>query len=165
MKYLSVIILFVIILVSSSATGYGQAKDSVLQPAAFIAGCWEMKIPGRKTVISEQWMMPEGDAMLGMNRTITNGKMSAFEYLRIVAKEDKLYYVAMPSENDSPTSFEIKSSSKNSIVFENLGHDFPQSITYTLTGPNSMIAAVEGLGNERPKRRRIEFPMVRVKCS
>ena len=103
--------------------------------------------------------------MLGMNRTLTDGKMSAFEYLRIIQKGDSLYYVALPSENDSPTSFQIKSAAKGNVTFENLGHDFPQSITYTMKGPNAMTAAVEGLGNERPKRRRIEFPMVRVKCA
>ncbi len=148
------------------ATGAsGQDAKPSLNSVAFIAGCWEMKIPGRKIVISEQWMSPLGDAMLGMKRTLTDGKMSGFEFLRIIQKGDNLYYIAMPSENETPTSFELKSASKNNVVFENLGHDFPQTITYTTNGPKSMTAIVEGLGSERPKRRRIEFPMVRVKCA
>ena len=102
--------------------------------------------------------------MLGMNRTLTDGKMTAFEFLRIIQKDGTLYYIAMPSDNDTPTSFGLKTVSKTQIVFENLGHDFPQTISYKIAGTRTMTAAVEGLATERPKRRRIEFPMVRVKC-
>ena len=143
----------------------GQAVKPTLKDLSFMAGCWEMKIPGRKVVITEQWMTPMGDAMLGMNRTLTDGSMTGFEFLRLIQKDGTLYYIAMPSENDSPTSFELKTISKRQVVFENLGHDFPQTITYTVDGTRAMTAAVEGLANERPKRRRIEFPMLRTKCS
>jgi hypothetical protein len=166
MKKCAFIFMVTVMAVSSLATSvFSQQEKFDLQTVAFMAGCWEMKVPGRKLVITEQWMSPAGDAMLGMNRTLTDGKMSAFEYLRIVQKGDSLYYVALPSENDAPTSFQLKSAKKGNVIFENLGHDFPQTITYTVKGPNAMTAAVEGLGNERPKRRHIEFPMVRVKCS
>jgi hypothetical protein len=162
-KLVNLLVLSIVLLVAGIGA-WGQDMKPSLKSVAFLAGCWEMKIPGRKVVISEQWMSPLGDAMLGMNRTLTDGKMSGFEFLRIVQKGDNLYYVAMPSENDTPTSFELKSAAKNIVVFENLGHDFPQTITYTLKGSKAMTAVVEGLGSERPKRRRIEFPMVRVNC-
>jgi hypothetical protein len=165
MKNIAFIFLTMVMAVLSfTLPGISQDEKHDLRSVSFMAGCWEMKVPGRKLVITEQWMLPAGDAMLGMNRTLTDGKMSAFEFLRIIQKGDTLYYVALPSENDTPTSFQLKSVTKGNVVFENLGHDFPQSITYTVKGPNAMTAAVEGLGNERPKRRRIEFPMVRVKC-
>ncbi|CAN5201765.1 DUF6265 family protein [soil metagenome] len=165
MKKLVNFLAFSLVSLVGAIGALGQDVKPSLRSVAFMSGCWEMKIPGRKVVISEQWMSPSGDAMLGMNRTLTDGKMSGFEFLRIVLKGDNLYYVAMPSENDTPTSFELKSASKNNVVFENLGHDFPQTITYTINGSKSMTAIVEGLGSERPKRRRIEFPMVRVKCA
>ncbi len=165
MKKLVNLLVFCIVSLVVATGASGQDAKPSLNLVAFMAGCWEMKIPGRKVVISEQWMFPLGDAMLGMNRTLTDGKMSGFEFLRIIIKGDNLYYVAMPSENDTPTSFELKFAAKNNVVFENLGHDFPQTITYTLKGSKAMTAVVEGLGSERPKRRRIEFPMVRVKCA
>lgn len=143
----------------------GQQQRASLPAVSFMAGCWEMRVPAQNIVITEQWMAPSGDAMLGMNRTLKNGKMSEFEFLRIIEKSGTLYYVALPSANDSPTSFELKSVSATSVVFENLGHDFPQTITYSLTGTNALTAAVEGKGSERPRRRRIEFPMKRIKCS
>ncbi len=83
----------------------GQIPKTTLKDLAFMAGCWEMKVPGRKAVISEHWMTPLGDAMLGMNRTLTDGRMTEFEFLRIIEKGGTLYYIAMPSANDSPTSF------------------------------------------------------------
>ena len=159
-------IFWVIFVISSSGSiaASGQGQKTPLKAVAFMAGCWEMKVPGRKTVINEQWMAPAGDGMLGINRTLKDGKMNAFEFLRIIEKGGTLYYVALPSENDSPTSFELKSISAKSVTFENLAHDFPQTITYTGVGANAMTAAVEGLASERPRRRRTEFPMVRVKC-
>ncbi len=161
----NLIFLFAIALSFSASSVPAQEVKHDLRSMDFLAGCWEMNVPGRKVVISEQWMAPAGDAMLGMNRALTDGKMTGFEYLRIIQKGDSLYYIALPSENDSPTSFKLKSLTKNSVLFENLGHDFPQTISYVTTGPNTLMAAVEGLGADRPKRRRIEYPMVRVKCS
>lgn len=159
------ICLFLVFCSLGTSVVLGQSKKASLQDVSFMAGCWEMKIPGKKVVITEQWMAPSGDGMLGMNRTLTQGKMSAFEFLRIIEKGGTLFYVALPSENDAPTSFELKSVSPKNVIFENLGHDFPQTISYTIAGPNAMTAAVEGLASERPKRRRIEFPMMRIKCS
>jgi len=164
MKYLFSSIAIALLLSLAIVSIHAQESKATLKSLAFISGCWEMKVPGRKTVIAEQWMAPAGDAMLGMNRTLTSGKLSGFEYLRIIQKGDSLFYIALPSENDTPTSFELKSFKKDEVIFENLGNDFPQTISYAMAGPGKMTAVVEGLGTERPKRRRVEFPMVRVKC-
>ncbi len=165
MKYLLGIFGLLLISQIGSVGALGQSVTPSLRSLGFMTGCWEMKVPGRKMVITEQWMAPMGDAILGMNRTLKDGKMSEFEFLRIIEKGGTLYYVALPSGNDSPTSFELKSATAKSVVFENLSHDFPQTITYTLAGRDAMTAAVEGLGSERPKRRRLEFPFKRTKCS
>jgi hypothetical protein len=52
---------------------------------------------------------------------------------------------------------------ENSIVFENLAHDFPQRVGYQLVGPDSLMAWIEGPRNGKMKR--IEFPYQRVKSS
>jgi hypothetical protein len=155
--------LFIFIAVSiGSTSASAQGQKTSLAAVSFMSGCWEMRSNGGKTVINEQWMAPSGDGMLGMNRTLKDGKMSAFEFLRIVEKSGTLYYVAQPSENQSAISFELKTITDKSVVFENLAHDFPQTITYSIVGPDSMTAVVAGKVSSRPK---IEFPMKRTKCS
>ena len=49
------------------------------------------------------------------------------------------------------------------VVFENLQHDFPQRIGYQRTGPNALLAWVEG--SQKGQFRRIEFPYRRATCT
>jgi hypothetical protein len=156
--------LIIFAIYSIAPTVFGQVQKTSLRTVSFMAGCWEMKDRGRKTVINEQWMAPSGDGMLGMNRTLIQGRVSAFEFLRIIEKGGTLYYVALPSENSAPTSFELKSASRNSVVFENLANDFPKTITYRIVRPDAMTAVVENLASDGKKGKRIEFPMLRTKC-
>ena len=57
-----------------------------------------------KSSFEERWSPPRGGAMLGVSRTVSRGKMSAFEYLRIVERDGGLIYVAQPG-GALPTEF------------------------------------------------------------
>ncbi len=46
------------------------------------------------TKIEERWGPASGGAIFGVSRTVANGRMTAFEYLRIVEKSGVLAYVA-----------------------------------------------------------------------
>ena len=138
-----------------------ETKPSI-QSLAFIAGCWEINKPEKKSLISEQWMSPVGDAMIGMSRRMKNGKMGGFEYLRIVQNAEDIYYISKPSENKEETSFKLIKWAANEATFENPTHDFPQRIIYKLTKTGAFSARIEGLMNG--KVRGIDFPMVKAKC-
>src|SRR5262245_7942557 len=73
----------------------------------WIAGCWEVNRPERKSVIAEQWMSPSGGAMIGMGRTVRDGKMTEFEFLRIVDDGTAINYIAKPSANKDETPFKL----------------------------------------------------------
>ena len=63
---------------------------------AWLAGAW-MGTRSSGSSIEELWSPPLGGAMLAVSRSVnTNGKMSAFEYLRIVERDGGLVYVAQP---------------------------------------------------------------------
>ncbi len=140
-----------------------QSKPAAIGDLNWLAGCWEISKPDQKMLISEHWMAATGDAMLGMSRTIRDGKMVGFEYLRIVQTGDAINYISKPSQNKEDTAFKLMKLTAGEVVFENLAHDFPQRIIYRFTKPDSLFARVESVGGEKTKG--IDFPMVRVKCS
>jgi len=120
-----------------------------VQPAAdidrlaFIAGCWTLTRPnGAK--IEEQWLSPAGGAMLGMSRSVRDGKLREYEFMRILpAADGKLQFVALPS-GQAESAFPIKELGDNAVTFENPQHDFPQRILYRLVDNDTLVARIEG---------------------
>ena len=108
---------------------------------AWIAGDWSV-MNGNQT-IEEQWTAPSSNALLGVGRTLAGERMVAFEYLRIEARADGVFYVAQPNGRP-PTSFRLTGWDGTTATFENPGHDFPKRIKYTNTGPDALTALVDG---------------------
>jgi hypothetical protein len=107
-------------------------------------------------------MKPLGDMMMGMSRTVKQGKTIAYEHLRLQQTDgDTIEYVARPS-GQAEASFRLLTYEHLTATFENLRHDFPQRITYQLVSPDSLLARIEGTIDG--KIRRSEFPYRRVRC-
>ncbi len=153
--------LVALVLASFSAM-LAQTKPAKVRDLGWIAGCWEINKPEKKTLVSEQWMLPAGDAMIGMSRTVRDGKLGGFEFLRIVQTSDGIDYISKPEENKEETAFRLTNFSSRRAIFENPTHDFPQRIIYKLITTNRLNARIEGVINGNA--RGIDFPFVRTKC-
>ncbi len=125
---------------------------------SFFAGCWEAKAGG--TSIQEQWTRPEGGTMLGLGRTIKDGKTVFSEFLRIEERKGRLVYIAHVGTQDA-TPFPLKSLTENEVVFENPSHDYPQRILYRKDGA-SLFARIEGSVKGKPRHE--DYPYTRVRC-
>ena len=79
--------------------------------------------------------------MLAVSRTLKNGRMAGFEFLRIVERDGGLVYVAQPG-GKPPTDFTLTAISENSATFENPAHDFPKLIRYTKRPDGTLEARV-----------------------
>jgi hypothetical protein len=154
----SVLVVAILLLISSTAAAQTVTKLSDL---GWMSGCWELNDDKRGMLISEMWMKPSGNAMMGVGRTIKSGKLVDFEFLRIVEDANGIAYISRPSENKEDTSFKMIRSSTGEVVFENAAHDFPQRIIYKGSG-EKMTARIEGLTNGKLKG--IDFPYARVRC-
>ena len=77
-----------------------NAQPAPVDTLHWLAGCWTFATP--TTTIEEQWMQPRGGSMVGMSRTVTNGRHREHEFLRIFASGDTLVYAAAP-DGDSPS--------------------------------------------------------------
>jgi len=135
------------------------ASQERIDALRWLAGCW--RLVGGTTTVDEQWMSPNGGAMLGVSRTVTNGRVREFEFLRISAAGDTLVYAANPS-GQSPTEFRASNVGATEVVFENRAHDFPQRIRYRLATPTVLIATIDG---DRDNRRQpVTFSYARTSC-
>ena len=150
------------ILVILSGQISAQVTKPTINSVAFMSGCWEIRKPERKSVISEQWMAPMGNAMLGVSRTVRAEKMSGFEFMKLIEDENGITFFARPDGATADTPFKMTEWSKNEAAFENAGNDFPQKIIYKLTAPDTLFARIEGSMNGKISG--IDFPYVRVKC-
>jgi hypothetical protein len=134
----------------------GQPTGTEVDRLAWLAGCWTQ--PRTNGLVEEQWMTPRGGSMLGMSRTVIDGKTVEFEFVRIAVVGNTLAYVAKPS-GQAEATFAIKSIDDGVVVFENLAHDFPQRIIYRRNADATVTARIEGTvkgearGRDFPYRR------------
>lgn len=137
--------------------GHAASRPTV-QDLHWLSGCWESA--SGATSGCEQWMRPDGGTMLGMSRTVRDGRTVAWEHLRIWQDEaGEIYYTALPS-GQAETSFRLTHAAPGEATFENPDHDFPQRILYRLVGEDSLLARIEGVRDGR--ERAIDFPMRRA---
>ena len=109
-----------------------------------MSGSWEGT--AGKASIEEHWTPAAGGTLFGVSRTIAGGKTVAFEFLRIEARADGIFYVAQPGGRP-PTDFKLIKLEGQSVMFENLAHDFPQRIIYRKNADETLDARVEGERN------------------
>ena len=122
---------------------------------AWLAGAW-VGTRSSGSTIEERWSPPLGGAMLAVSRSVnTSGKMSAFEYLRIVEKDGGLVYVAQPG-GKTPTEFVLSEWSKSRAVFDNPRHDYPKRIVYELSAEGRLSATVGFMKGGTPRRYEFE---------
>lgn len=136
-----------------------QTPASPFEPIAWLAGCW--RADGGEPGSIEQWMPPAGGTMLGMARTVRGGRTAEFEFMRIVAEDGALVFVAQPSGRP-PTRFPAARVGAAEAVFEQPGHDFPQRVIYAQDGADRLRARIEG--QRGGQLRGIDFPMTRTPC-
>jgi len=105
-------------------------------------------------------MAPRGNSMLGISRTVHGDDLVAYELVVVREQGDQLVYQAHPSGQPS-AEFVSRTVTEESIVFENLQHDFPQRIGYERQG-TALLAWIEG--TQEGEMRRVEFPYRRAAC-
>jgi hypothetical protein len=111
-----------------------------LKDLAWLAGSRSMK---GNTLFEERWTDPASNMMLGVSRTVRGDKVVEFEFLRIEARPDGIFYVAQPGGHP-PTDFKLTQWDGTEAVFENPEHDFPKRVIYRRMPDNVVMAKVDG---------------------
>jgi hypothetical protein len=150
-----------ILLATLCCEAFAQTPKPTVNNFSWLAGCWEANRNGRE--INEHWMKPSGQTMLGMGRTVANGKTVEYEFVQIRTEADgAIYYVAKPS-GQNEAAFKLIKLENREATFENPQHDFPQRIIYRLEPDGSLFARVEG--TSKGKARGFDYSMKRAQCN
>jgi hypothetical protein len=126
--------------------------NAAVSELAWLAGAWVgTRGTGGAISIEERWSPPLGGAMLAVSRTVSRGKMSSFEFLRVTERGAGLVYVAQP-RGAPPTEFVLTEIAGQRAVFENPRHDSPQRIVYELSADGRLSASIGFIKGGRPQR-------------
>jgi hypothetical protein len=119
-----------------------------LADIGWLAGNWEMSAGAR--CIEEHWTAPSSNLLVGMSRTVEGGRTTSFEFVRIEARMDGIYYVAQPGGRP-PVDFKLASDVASELVFVNPGHaDHLTRIVYRHQAEEGFTARIEGEDSGRP---------------
>lgn len=159
MRTRTIFILSILGLLILNAWTAGGSGD--LQKAGWLIGTWKNNTP--KGSIYETWERSGGNELSGKSYMLKGQDTVVFESIRLVQEEAGIYYIPIVKDqnNGAPVRFTAATVSENQLVFENPQHDFPQVISYTRTGADSLIAEISGTRGGKMRKQR--FPMVRVR--
>jgi hypothetical protein len=146
-------------------------QASPLDQFAWLRGCWAGKVERREFI--ETWLPPRGGMMVGISHTVvqerrdkTVHKTQDYTYLRIEARADGVYYVAIPS-GQKETAFKLTSVAEKmgrpAVTFANPVDEFPNEIVYMRGKEGWLYAQVAGKVKDHPKN--VTYPMQHVDCA
>ena len=116
-----------------------------LKDIGWLAGEWQ--ISSATQCVEEQWTAPSSNMLVGMSRTVAGGRTTSFEFMRIEARADGIYYVAQPG-GKPPVDFKLASDSATELIFVNPGHaDHLKKVIYRREADGRLAARVEGENN------------------
>ena len=136
-----------------------SASAASIGDLGWLTGCWSYD--GQVVGSGEHWLIPAGQTMFGVSRSVRDSKTVAFEYLRIEQTDDSSLALFASPSGQNTTRFDLIQLGETEAVFENPAHDFPQRIIYRLRG-NSLLGRIEGKSDG--KEVAVDFPMTRSAC-
>jgi len=163
------------------------AAPQSLESLAWLRGCWRGEVNRREFL--EQWSPARGGMMVGISHTVvapkfqgtlkekmeTVGKAKVdsgsektqdYEYLRLEARADGVYYVAIPS-GKKEVAFKLTDVADDKgarlFTFSNPADEFPQRIVYGHGAGGWLYAQVLGKPGEAGKD--VTYPMQHVDCA
>ncbi len=126
---------------------------------AWMAGHWRGS-DSADGHMEEHWTDAAGGALVGLHKDVQGGRMTSFEFLRIIPLADgTLAYLASPGGAPA-TEFRLKEMTARRVVFENPTHDFPQRVLYWLTPEGHLAARIEGTMNGKAESMQWEWTRV-----
>jgi len=124
-----------------------HAQD--LSTISWMLGKWKSVNAKTGNTSYESWTkVSDGEWQGAGFRLSRSGTDTLFqEKLKIVTKDNTLYYVADVKENAAPVYFKFTAISEQGFTCENPDHDFPKKISYQLNG-KKLKATISGNGKE-----------------
>lgn len=123
-----------------------------------IAGLWKSE---GNLIFYERWDLQPDSSLKGVGFSINGSDTLIAEHLRIALQNDTLCYFATVYRQNKGLEipFKLISNKKNTWVFENAKHDYPNRIIYQLMSDSALFARTENIRGNKP----VEFRFKRLK--
>ena len=138
-------LLSIIILLLAAQVMYAQDLSRI----SWMLGQWKSVSAKTGNTSYENWTKVSDREWQGNGfRLSRSGTDTLFqEKLKIITKDNALYYVADLKENAAPVYFKFTAINEQGFTCENPEHDFPKKISYQREG-NKLKATISGNGKE-----------------
>jgi hypothetical protein len=122
-----------------------------LKDLYFMEGNW-IDASGSMPGFNERWVK-QGDSLIQVIGFFVNGKDTAImEAIKVKTIHGTVHYIPkIENQNDgAEIPYELQNkSTKDSLVFANYGHDFPQEIIYVKKSNDSVLVYLNGIGEDK----------------
>ena len=122
-----------------------QVHQPVPPPAIknlhWLIGHWERISMKDGSSGYEEWQKSGENELSGRGVTLEDGDTILIEKIRLVEKENSIYYVADVPENNRSVYFRLTSIDDCSFTCVNPEHDFPKKIVYLKKG-NQLVVTI-----------------------
>lgn len=145
---------YLVLAVMLMASCYRPTAGESFQDLKVLIGTWNAR---SGVQFNEQWTYANDSLLLGLGFSMKEADTVFKEQLRIILKQDSLYYGALVDHNKEFVYFKLSKATRHEWVFENSQHDYPNVIRYLVSKDSLLQVATTNMrGNKK-----IEFNMVR----
>jgi len=129
-----------------------RAKES-MRNLSQLEGSWSST---KGVLFNENWRVKNDTLLVGIGFSLQGNDTAFKEELKIFLTDGQVFYAAKVGENDQYVTFKLSEAKRNSWVFENHDHDYPNIISYRMVNDELVAATSNSNGNKK-----IEFVMKR----
>lgn len=136
-------------------------QNTDIKKAEWLIGTWANRTPNGD--LYEHWTKISDFEFKGKSYSLKGKDTVIYTSMRLAQEQNNLIYIpTVKAQNGGqPVRFPLKTISKTMLLFENPEHDFPQMISYTKIGRDSLVAEISG--TYKGKQEKEIFSMTRVK--
>ena len=147
--------------VQEQSTEKEPKNYSLLEKADWFIGNWQNTTA--EPNFGEVWKKANDSVFKGKSFIIKDKQVNFNEFMTLIESNGKLTFLAaVPDQNEGEeVPFEATSVTTDSIVFENLDHDFPNKIVYNKVAEDSLVAVIYGTQKGKPAS--VQFAMKKSK--
>ena len=126
-------------------SSFCQVTSTDFPKLSWLEGVWTSSKTKPGMTGHERWIKISSTEWLGYGVNMKGIDTTFMEKLKIILKDEKIYYVADVPENKEPVLFLLTAITDHSFICENPRHDFPTKIAYEKEG-DKLKAVISGSG-------------------
>ncbi len=142
MNRIYLMLAFVSVVIPSMSQNSSRPNLSKLN---WIQGTWISTNPKPGRTLQEHWDKFSDEELRGYSVSMKGTDTLSFEKMKILMKDNELYFVADVPENKKLIYFRLVEINESGFVCENPDHDFPKRISYSVN-ESKLKATISGNG-------------------